>query len=82
MSSHFRYTIQFHGSTHPQGRYQLQICEIDSKGHPRRKVQWNFSTLRNLVVFLKKYFPNSEAFTHNEPQAGLGFDTVLAMVGI
>jgi len=78
----FRHTIRFHGSTHPQGRYQLQISEIGSNGYPRCKAQWNFSTLRNLVIFLKKYFPNSEALSHNNARAGLGFDTILAMVGI
>ena len=81
MSSHFRHTIRFHGSTRPQGRYQLQISEIDSNGCPRCKVQWNFPTLKTLVLFLKKYFPNSEALISNNAQATLGFDTALSMVG-
>ncbi len=82
MSSQFRHTIRFHGSTHPQGRYQLQISEIDSKGYPRCKAQWNFPTLKTLAIFLKKYFPNSEAVIFNDGQAVLGFDTALAMTGI
>ena len=81
MSSHFRHTIRFHGSTRPQGRYQLQISEIGSNGCPRCKVQWNFPTLKTLVLFLKKYFPNSEALISNNAQATLGFDTALSMVG-
>lgn len=82
MISHFRHTIRFHGSTHPQGRYQLQISEIDSNGCPRFKVQWNFPTLKTLVLFLKKYFPNSQALISNNVQVTLGFDTALSMVGI
>jgi len=82
MSSHFRHTIRFHGSTHPQGRYQLQISEIDRNGCPRCKAQWNFPTLKTLVLFLKKYFPNSEALISNKAQATLGFDTALSIVGI
>jgi hypothetical protein len=82
MSSQFRHTIRFHGSTHPQGRYQLQISEIDSTGCSRCKAQWNFPTLKTLVIFLKKYFPHSEALISNNAQAVLGFDTALSMVGI
>ena len=81
MSSHFRHTIRFHGSTRPQGRYQLQISEIGSNGHPRCKAQWNFPTLKTLVLFLKKYFPHSEALISNDAHIGLGFDTALSMVG-
>ena len=81
MSSHFRHTIRFHGSTRPQGRYQLQISEIGSNGHPRCKAQWNFPTLKTLVLFLKKYFSHSEALISNDAHTGLGFDTALSMVG-
>lgn len=82
MSSYFRHTIRFHGSTHPQGRYQLQISEIGSNGYPRCKAQWNFPTLKTLGIFLKKYFPNSEALISNDGQTVLGFDAALSMVGI
>ena len=81
MSSHFCHTIRFHGNTRPQGRYQLQISEIGSNGHPRCKAQWNFPTLKTLVLFLKKYFPYSEALISNDAHTGLGFDTALSMVG-
>ncbi|MBM0740505.1 hypothetical protein JOY44_02545 [Phormidium sp. CLA17] len=82
MSSHFRHTIRFHGSTNPQGRYQLQISEIGSNGYARCKAQWNFPTLKTLILFLKKYFPHSEALISNDVQAVLGFDTVPSMAGI
>lgn len=74
------HTIRFRGSAHPQGRYQLQISEIGNNGQPQYRAQWDFSTLRNLSAFLKKYFPNSQALTPTGNQE-LAFETVLAIAG-
>jgi hypothetical protein len=60
-------------------RYQLQIAEIGNNGQPLRRVQWDFPTLKNLVTFLKKYFPNSQALSIAGDQPCLGFNDVLAI---
>ncbi len=78
----YRHTIRFRGSAHPQGRYQLQIAEIRNDGQIIYRAQWVFPTLRNLLTFLKKYFPNSQALTMPENQPSLAFDTVLAIAGV
>lgn len=77
----YRHTIRFRGSTHPQGRYQLQISEISASGQPRYRAQWDFPTLKNLLVFLKKYFPNSQALASSSEHPSLAFEQVLAVAG-
>ncbi|EKQ68709.1 hypothetical protein OsccyDRAFT_3256 [Leptolyngbyaceae cyanobacterium JSC-12] len=72
------HTIRFRGSAHPQGRYQLQISEVGNNGQPQYRAQWDFPTLRNLLVFLKTYFPNSQALMSAENQS-LAFEQVLAI---
>ncbi|MBF2025758.1 MAG: hypothetical protein IGS48_03200 [Oscillatoriales cyanobacterium C42_A2020_001] len=74
------HTIRFRGSTHPQGRYQLQISEIGNNGQPQYRAQWDFPTLKNLTAFLKKYFPNSQALAPTGTQE-LAFEKVLAIAG-
>jgi hypothetical protein len=76
---HYCHTIRFHGSTHPRSRYQLQISEISHTGQLCYRAQWDFPTLKNLVIFLKQYFPNSQALTApgNQPTA---FEEILSLV--
>jgi hypothetical protein len=76
----YRHTIRFRGSSHPQGRYQLQISEITTDGQVFYRAQWDFPTLRTVLDFLKKNFPNSQALMTLENQ-GTAFDTILAAVG-
>lgn len=56
----YHHTIRFRGSTHPEGRYQLQISEVCANGQLQYRAQWNFSTLKQVLAFLAKYFPNSQ----------------------
>lgn len=75
----FYHTIRFRGSAHPQGRYQLQISEVNPNGQLQYRAQWDFPTLRSLMVFLNKYFPNSQALnSFNSP--ALTFDQVLSVI--
>lgn len=76
----YRHTIRFRGSSHPHGRYQLQISEISSDGQLFYRAQWDFPTLRTVVAFLKKYFPTSQTLMIMENQVS-GFDTILSTVG-
>lgn len=75
----FYHTIRFLGSAHPQGRYQLQISETKLNGQLQYRAQWDFPTLKSLMVFLNKYFPNSQALnSFNSP--ALTFDQVLSVM--
>ncbi|NJP09317.1 MAG: hypothetical protein HC866_07365 [Leptolyngbyaceae cyanobacterium RU_5_1] len=76
----YRYTIRFRGGENYQCRYQLQISEVGQDGRSLYRAQWDFPTLKNLLTFLKRYFPNSQALTPTN-QLSLGFDTVLSVVG-
>ncbi|MDX2244410.1 MAG: hypothetical protein NW224_27360 [Leptolyngbyaceae cyanobacterium bins.302] len=78
---HYCHTIRFRGSVHPQGRYQLQILEMSADGEVRYRAQWDFSTLKHVLAFLQKYFPNSQALTSTRQQS-LGFENVLSVVGL
>jgi len=77
----YRHTIRFRGSSHPKGRYQLQISEIAADGQVFYRAQWDFPTLKTVVDFLKKNFPNSQALMTLESR-GTAFDSVLAAVGL
>jgi len=77
----YRHTIRFRGSTDPQGRYQLQISEVCANGQLQYRAQWNFSTLRQVLAFLEKYFPNSQALPYPQTRS-LSFETVLSIVGL
>jgi hypothetical protein len=76
----YRHTIRFRGSSHPKGRYQLQISEMMTDGQVFYRAQWDFPTLRTVTEFLKQHFPNSQALMTLENQ-GTAFDAVLAAVG-
>lgn len=73
------HTIRFRGSSHPQGRYQLQISELNQHGQLQYRAQWDFPTLRTLMVFLNKHFPNSQALK-SVGSPSLTFEQVLSVV--
>jgi hypothetical protein len=60
-SQGYLHRIQFCGTDAPGGKYQLQICQMGQSGQLVYRAQWRFSTIRNLVRFLQKYFPDSQA---------------------
>lgn len=72
------HTIRFRGSSHPQGRYQLQILEVGVNGHLQYRAQWDFATLKTLRTFLKTYFPESQALS-SSGYPSLAFDNVLSI---
>lgn len=51
--------VYLNGSTQSRNRYQLQITEIDRYGYPVQRAHWHFQTLRGLLTFLEKHFPES-----------------------
>ncbi len=56
----FQYQIvALNASVHQRNRYQLQITELNQYGYPLQRAQWQFQTLRGLLAFLEKHFPNS-----------------------
>jgi hypothetical protein len=75
----FYHTIRFRGSAHPQGRYQLQISESKPNGQLQYRAQWDFPTLRSVMVFLGKYFPHSQALNSFNSLA-LTFDQVVSVI--
>ena len=79
-AQHYCHSIHFRGSTHPQGRYQLQISELCTNGELRYRAQWGFPTLRAVHAFLQKNFPNSQAIATSGNQ-GLSFEFALSVVG-
>ncbi len=78
-AQHYCHTIRFRGSSHPQGRYQLQILEVGFDGQLQYRAQWDFPTLRTLQTFLRKYFPNSRGLAPMG-QPALSFEMVLSAV--
>jgi len=75
------HTIRFHGSTHPQGRYQLQISEVSPDGQLQYRAQWDFPTLKTLLVFLNKYFPNSQSL-NSVGQLTWSFEQVVSVIRV
>lgn len=62
MTSHsYRHSIQFRSGAHPNAKYQLKISEINNYGQLVYRAQWDFPTLKTLLIFLKKHFPHSQA---------------------
>lgn len=74
------YTIRFLGSAYPKARYQLQISEISHDGCPHYRAQWDFLTLRSVLMFLKKYFPNSYALAIPGEERSLSFEKVVTTI--
>lgn len=58
-----RYSYQvicLNGSNQLTGKYQLYISEIGQQGEIIQRVRWHFRTIKGLLSFLKKHFPDSE----------------------
>ncbi len=75
------HTIRFRGSAHPMGRYQLQISEVSWNGQPLYRAQWDFPTLRTLLTFLQRHFPDSQALAIAGHQPST-FDAALSLMAV
>lgn len=79
MTSHsYRHSIRFRSGAHSDAKYQLQISELNNNGQLIYRAQWDFPTLRNLLLFLKKHFPHSQALDTSMSQP-ISFERLVAI---
>lgn len=59
--------IRWNGSYDQLSRYQLRIVAIDQDGQPLHRAEWNFETIRGLLSFLQRHFPDRYAQPNELP---------------
>lgn len=52
--------IRWNGNTEQPCKYQLKVAEVIQNGQTVYRASWTFSTLRGLIKFVSKHFPESD----------------------
>ncbi len=59
-SKYFHQIICLNGASHAVGKYQFQIAQINRQGQLVQRARWNFHTIKGLLAFVQKHFPDSD----------------------